>query len=505
LDKEKNLTNTYNHLYVNIAPFAKISDKHSSSIQKWLDNVDAIQHIATDLNDLDPWKDSWDYFDEKLKHCSKLNFFKWIKAFQSDVEKNDKPYIVNVIKYLLQTTEITRDSYSTCGWLVKLPVWDQLRNTFMKAVIEAHKDSDELSVIKNKIVELITTWLHPTNYHKHAISDDGTVTDKTAKRMKKIISQHNLDNITGMFCTLDDIKESGLALNFSKSIESSKSSKVNGSNGLLTALELMQKNKVDESNGSNGSQTVKAWSKINSIGKTFSQYNKLKSEMTLQEFYDAITILNNDNQIANVSVDVSNNHPPAIIAKITSGKEHEKFFKNPMLLSSCHPNVTRKEQILSYYDMAKLVKNNSLPVIGMCTNNEFNLHFIVDGAIPQIKYGIPSWRDHIKSEWYQEIDQSKVADFINRNTELIKPSSGKIACGLLETRNHKTNAFYHNPKLYITYKDGSKIQVILTAGKGTDKVWNKPSQIPQIPQIPQHTCSHDDDNCDGGGGGGGSK
>ena len=459
----------YEHLSIGITePVAKQADRcHLKSIQVWLDNVLAIEKIGSDLRQLDTWSAAWDDFEEKLKSISTLNFFNWIRSFQRDVAKNEEPYIATVLKYLFNTIQITRDTYSVTGWLVKLPVWDQLRNTFMRAVIEATKESDstqDLKIISEKVVDLLKVWLHPTNIHKHSVSEDGTVTAKTAKRLQHVIDEFNLDKITGSFTTLSEACEtSGLSLDF-------RNLKKVPNNGLLGALNSKKVTKPTEFNAWHGG--------LHTIGKNISagvSGPTLRPSMSLQEFADAIHVLIGRDCVSHVEIDVVDNPPPAIMGSITSGPDHERFFKNPKLLSTCWTNVNNRVRTLDYHGMRNMCVKNRLPVAGMCTNNEYNLHFAISGASPHMECGIPSWRGHITGEWFQIIDQSKVGDFINKHAMLAKPGGNEqLVCGVLESLNSKTGDFYTNPVVYVTYKNGTEYKVTLTGGKHTDPVWNKP-------------------------------
>lgn len=468
LDKKKNIT--YDHLSIKIAPSTsrQVASNYLTSIQKWLDNVLALESIASDLRQLETWSDSWDFFEEKLKNLPTLNFFNWIRAFQKDVAKNDKPYIATVMEHLFRAISLTRDTCSKNGWLLKLPVWDQLRNTFMRAVIEATKEtnnSSDLKIISEQAVKLLQVWLHPTNLHKHSTSEDGTVTAKTAKRMEQVIEEFGLDKITGSHTTLSQAFESsGLALDF-------RNLKKNGNNGLLHALNAKKVTNMKAT-------AFNPWKGgLRSIGENISGSSTdptLKQSMTLQQFADTMKVLVGQGLVSCVEIDVTSKPPPAIMGNITSGADHARFFKNPELMSTCWTNLGNRVNTLDYHGMRNLCVNNRLPVAGMCTNNGHNLHFAISGASPSIKCGIPSWRDHIHHEWFQIIDQSKVGDFINQNVMLSTPEGEQLVCGILESYNPKTCDFYCKPVLHVTYTNGQTCKVTLSGGKYTDQVWNKP-------------------------------
>jgi hypothetical protein len=497
---------TYHHFNIKISETEpNIPTHYLNSIQIWLNNVLAIETIASDLRQIETFSDKWDYFEEKLKNIPTINFFKWIRSFQQEVSLNERPYIETVIKYLFRTILITRDTNSKSGWLIKLPVWHQLRNTFMRAVIEANDDdsvSKDLKTISEKVVSLIQVWHHPTNLHKHSISEDGTVTEKTAKRMEKIIKEFNLDKMTGSFTTLDQALEfSGLSLDF-RNLQKNN----NGNdNGLLNALNTKKVVVNKGKSAWNGGLHSLGKNLVNKVGST-----EFKSSMTLQQFSDTMKHLQESGKISKVEIDVSSKPPPAIMGCITSGEEHKRFFKDPELLSTCWTNQNYRVETLNYLGMSKLCVNGKLPVVGMITNNGDNLHFVIKGASPQTKCGIPSWRTHINSEWFTIIDTSKVGDFINNNVMLSTPEKEQLVCGVLESYNPKTSDFFVKPVLYITYANGEVCKVTLSGGSHYDKVWNKPEKVvpdckkedvPEVPYVPdcEKEVVPDCEQCGGGG------
>lgn len=480
---------TFYHISMTVPPLENAAEEWiRKTVAILFRNTQRIEDMVHELlSEVSTWEGSWDYFEEKLKGIAQVNFFGWIRAFQASIsDKTDTaPSFIKVIRAIFNGMVITRDVYqSPTGHSAVLPQWDQLRNNFLSAVTSAVKattvgkqgDRDYLTA---KIVAILRGRFDPTKNHKHVVTKDvngdrGVVNQKRAKRIEKMVEILGLNDIAGEHTTFENgLLHSWFGLRFTTTSTGPSATK-SGGGGLLATL------RADSGYAHlSRRQTVRQTGAMFSSGSSGgggccgAAPTELQPEMTLTEFKTVMTHLMNTGDVRSVEVKYGN-LTAGTLGEVTSGPLHGQYFSSRgSNLSTCWPNAPSP---LSYFGLSSCLNSCTgwMPVCGMMTNNLLNLHFVVPGSRPVKDYGIPTWRQQVRNEWYQDVDQSGVADYIVQSTKMYVPH-GQLCCGVMTTRNPKTGTFNKVPRVRVTLWNGTRYEVNLTPGSNSE--WKIPEHL----------------------------